>query len=162
MASAYAGRPMGPGALDLTGAASAAIDRVDFAEALVREGCVGETLAAIEATHRAIACTQSEAQAALHQIADDEARHAQLAWRTLAWLLETDHDGQIRARVNQVLAEEGARVLSMTTVGHASDEALAHGLLDDGAVAAALISAWHAVVAPSWADLDGPSAVAEA
>src|SRR5690606_22128321 len=52
LAGHYAGRPIGPGPLDLAGA----LDGVDAAEILrtvIWEGCVGETLAALEAREAA-------------------------------------------------------------------------------------------------------------
>jgi hypothetical protein len=52
------------------------------------EGCVGETLAALVASKAALACTDAGIRSALESIADDEERHAALAWRTVAWALE--------------------------------------------------------------------------
>jgi len=46
----------------------------------------------------------------LDTIIADEARHAALAWRTLAWLLSDDADGFLRRRLAARLdAEERAR-----------------------------------------------------
>ena len=46
--------------------------------------CVAETLAAVDVRRRAEDGDATE-RAALLAIADDEDRHAELAWRTLAW-----------------------------------------------------------------------------
>ncbi len=68
-----------------------AIDRAPLAttlEGFVRDtfldGCVAETLAAVDVRRRAEDGDATE-RAALLAIADDEDRHAELAWRTLAW-----------------------------------------------------------------------------
>jgi hypothetical protein len=87
LASAYAGEALGPGPLDL-GALRVATDRREVIRALVTEACVGETLGVAEALAHADH-TLDPALARVHRrIAEDEQRHAELAWRTLAWLLE--------------------------------------------------------------------------
>ena len=71
------------GALDTQGAPLQ--DLVDVLLAVAAEGCLGETLAAVE---RAIALEQTEdpaVRAVLEPIVADESRHAALAWNTLAW-----------------------------------------------------------------------------
>jgi len=66
-------------------------ERVSFAE-LARstflDACCGETLASVRARAAAANVTHNESERhALLTIADDEERHAELGWRTLAWLL---------------------------------------------------------------------------
>lgn len=57
-----------------------------FARDVFRGGCIGETLAAHEAADRA-ECAPLDALCAFYvEIADDEARHAALAFETVAWL----------------------------------------------------------------------------
>lgn len=60
-----------------------------FVKALVLEGCVGETLGAAEGSAAARSVMVPEMAQSLSIIADDEERHATLAWRTLKWALET-------------------------------------------------------------------------
>ncbi len=59
--------------------------------ALVRDtvidGCLGETMGALEATAAAERCADETIRAFLLRVADDEARHAELAYRILAWAL---------------------------------------------------------------------------
>jgi hypothetical protein len=62
------------------------------------EGCVGETTAALAAAREASASTDPEVARVLRKIADDEARHAALAWRTLAWAIATGGE-PVRAAV---------------------------------------------------------------
>src|SRR5262249_9378447 len=91
MASAYAGRPLGPGPLDL-GPLTIRADRRELLPALILEGCVGETLGVAEALTLALALADEASDPALQRlharIAADEQRHAELAWRSLAWLLD--------------------------------------------------------------------------
>ncbi|HEY8379666.1 MAG TPA: ferritin-like domain-containing protein [Nannocystis sp.] len=86
LASAYRGWPMGPGRLDMSDALGAA-DLAEMAAAAVREGCVGETVASLLAEAAAGQARDPAVRAALRQIAADEARHAQLAWRFVQWAL---------------------------------------------------------------------------
>lgn len=61
--------------------------RTPFAVALgvALEGCVNETVSALELIEEAQAATGAE-RALLEQIAGDEVGHAELAWQTLRWL----------------------------------------------------------------------------
>jgi hypothetical protein len=85
IASFFAGITMGPGPLPLDGAMPA-LDPAGVLCSLIDEACVGETIGAAEARSDAEAAT-GEISALLHGIADDESRHAALAWRTLKWIL---------------------------------------------------------------------------
>jgi hypothetical protein len=50
------------------------------------EGCVRETFGALVATYQASASSDSDVARALAEIAQDETRHAALAWRIATWL----------------------------------------------------------------------------
>lgn len=88
LASAYAQNDVSPGALDVGGAG----DNRSL-EAIVRDlviqGCVAETVAGAMAGVAAEHCRDDGVRTILDGIARDEARHAALAWRTLAWLVRT-------------------------------------------------------------------------
>jgi hypothetical protein len=86
LASAYGGAPVGPAALSIEGAIDG-WDIAAFVATLLREGCIGETIAAIEAREGAEQAADPCVRAVLSTIARDELRHAELAWRTLAWLV---------------------------------------------------------------------------
>ncbi|MEM9694956.1 MAG: hypothetical protein AAGA56_20610, partial [Myxococcota bacterium] len=88
IATALGSTAQGPGALKAA-TAPLATDPVAIARALLEEGCVGETLGAVEAERAAARCTDHALRSALQTIALDEADHACLAWRCLRWLLET-------------------------------------------------------------------------
>lgn len=84
LASRYAAEPIGPGALDLGSSVALATTLERIAAAAVVEGCVGETLGAIEAAEAARARDPIVARA-LRVIAEDEAKHAELSRRVVAW-----------------------------------------------------------------------------
>jgi len=90
LASAYAGRTLGPGALDLEGALEVDHTLSGLCAATAVEGCIGETLSAIEAGRCAELATDQAAKTALDTIATDEAGHAELAWATVRWTLESE------------------------------------------------------------------------
>lgn len=89
LASAYGRRDIGPGPLRIDGALDEGSPE-DILRMVVREGCIGETVAAIEAAEAAEHATDPVVKAVLEQIAVDEQRHAELAWRYVAWALESD------------------------------------------------------------------------
>ncbi|WP_433929898.1 hypothetical protein AB3662_39205 [Sorangium cellulosum] len=87
LASAYRGEPVGPAALPMPGGVSVAADLVSLARAAAEEGCVGETVAALMAAEQRARAGDPAVRAALEAIAEDEARHAELAWLTVAWAI---------------------------------------------------------------------------
>lgn len=134
VASAYAGYEIGPAALSIEGALSvgAVSSRAVFTT-LVREGCLGETLAAIEATEALHHAADPAIRAVLERIAADETRHAALAWRTMGWLLDSG-DRAFREWAKQELASAlaertSALVAATRDTAPTSDEARAHGLV---------------------------------
>ena len=62
------------------------LDLKSIIKSVIREGCIEETLAAIEAHYRAHHATDLEVKQVLEEIAVDETRHAQLAWDTINWI----------------------------------------------------------------------------
>jgi hypothetical protein len=106
LASSYLGRNCGPGALSM----DAALDAVrlrDVVALAVREGCVGETIAALEASESAAHCQDTRVRDVLRGIAADEQRHAELAWQFVAWALERDVSlaQDVRGECERALAE---------------------------------------------------------
>ena len=86
IASAIGGTSIGPGPLSTQGAAGRTTP-ADVLVATILEGCVGETIAAHEAAVSRDLCTDPAIAVALRTIAEDEGRHAALAWRTVRWIL---------------------------------------------------------------------------
>lgn len=86
LASRFAGRKLGPGPLSIEGVL-ASVDAVEIALEVVHEGCIAETLAALEAAEAARHAEDPWVRDVLQRIAADELRHAELAWRFVAWVL---------------------------------------------------------------------------
>eukprot|EP00756_Hemistasia_phaeocysticola_P052037 Hpha_TRINITY_DN27227_c0_g1::TRINITY_DN27227_c0_g1_i1::g.140809::m.140809 len=80
----------------------------DLAERAVREGGIGETLAAASAALGASLGKDPEVKAVQSRIAADEARHAALAWATAAWACAKSEGGEARALIRGILEEEEA------------------------------------------------------
>ncbi len=86
LASRYGQKAVGPGPLNVEGALGAG-DWESIVLMAVHEGCIGETAAALEATEAAEHCIDAPTRQVLEQIAREEAQHAELAWRFVAWAL---------------------------------------------------------------------------
>jgi len=149
LASAYAGRRIGPGCLPVRGAltaeSAAAVVQTAFLEA-----CVGETCAAIEAAEAAARATDPAVCAVLRRIAADEMRHAELGWRFVRWALDT-----FGADVRQIVAQAVSGIAM--TERHTSDSELdecdgapsvAHGALPETVRRAVRAAALQDVVLP--------------
>lgn len=110
LAARYTGAPLGPGVLHMAGALEE-MSLIDIARVTFLEGCIGETNAALEAAEALTTATDRDVRQTLARIACDERRHAELAWRFLAWAIEQDTNGEIR----EVLKSELRRVLAEHT-----------------------------------------------
>lgn len=73
------------------------------------EGCVGETIGAVIAAAARDVATDPDERALLTRIADDEARHAELAWQTVAWTLRGGDEvvAALRAAADRARAAAG-------------------------------------------------------
>ncbi len=101
MASRFTPRVMGPAPLQAVRCRTPTLSQVAV-DALV-EGCVGETTAALVAERGAAVASDALAQEMLGRIAEDEARHAALAWRTVRWALEQG-GAEVAGSLRQALA----------------------------------------------------------
>jgi hypothetical protein len=86
LASAYAGEPIAPGPLSLDGVLEPR-SRVELGLTAFREACLGETIAVAEARAALEQVSDPEVHRVLTQVAADEARHAELGFRFMKWLL---------------------------------------------------------------------------
>jgi len=105
LASAYAGRTLGPGPLEIADCL-AAVSLDEVLRLVIEEGCFGETGGALEAQRAADEASDPVIQAAYAQIARDETRHAELAFRFVGWALKQDYP-TTRQRVLAALAQQG-------------------------------------------------------
>jgi hypothetical protein len=101
LASAYAGRAIGPGPLDVSHSL-AVTDLADIVGLVIHEGCFGETSAALEALEAATSATDPVVRDVYRTIADDEGRHAELAFRFVQWALGLDR-AAVSERVRAIL-----------------------------------------------------------
>ncbi|MFT3775751.1 MAG: ferritin-like domain-containing protein [Minicystis sp.] len=149
IAGAYGGLAVGPGALDLS-AVSLHADRRAIVRALIAEGCVGETLGVAEAMELAGLVRDPAIQGVHARIVADEQRHAELAWRTLAWLLAAADEEMVRFA--SACFEEAIASMSRDPAPPAwvSPD---HGLLSAGTIGAVRRRALAEVVAPCAAAL---------
>jgi hypothetical protein len=117
-----------PGPLDVGGVlGEVSLERV--LDLVVIEGCIGESGAALEAAWASGSATEPVVREALGGIAEDEARHAALAFRFVAWAASR-HDW-VLPRVRCLVA---AAVLGGEAGGGAEEPVSparqAHGVLD--------------------------------
>jgi hypothetical protein len=91
LASAYAGSAVGPGPLDVTHSL-AVTSLADIVDLVLVEGCFGETSAALEALDAATTAADPVVRRTYEQIAADEERHAELAFRFVRWALQRDRE----------------------------------------------------------------------
>jgi hypothetical protein len=128
VASVYAAAPRGPARL----AVERSLDESSLEEIVlntVREGCVGETVAAVEAREAAEYATDPALRALLLEISEDETRHAELAYRFVQWALPLGGPALERAvrREFAALAEQ----IPFDQIAPPSSELLRHGLLPE-------------------------------
>jgi hypothetical protein len=124
LASRFAGEALGPTRLDVAGS-MAQVSLAEVAEMTVWEGCIGETLAALQATEQLAVTSETEVATALRRIAADEARHAELAWSFVRWACDIG-GADVKDRVKRAFAD----------ALRSEDEPVAAGALDDAPV-------WH-------------------
>jgi hypothetical protein len=153
LASAYAGAPLGPGPLDVRGC----LGELELASVVVTtflEGCIGETIAAVEARELARRVTDPALERALSRIAADESRHAALAWRFVHWALERGGTTLVaRLRAELALAQAAAEAAAShaapeRTASNSDEAALAHGLVPPAFRSELRRSALSEIVAP--------------
>lgn len=127
LASSYAGQAIGPGPLSICGALSPTIEPLALLRTVFLEGCVGETVAALEAAEGAAHCEDAVVARVLEGIAGDESRHAALAWVSVRWLLDQTGEEGLTVLQEEL---EGALVRD-TLLGDALELDPRHGLLGE-------------------------------
>jgi hypothetical protein len=146
-ASRYAGRSIGPGPLSIAGS----LDELSLSQIVlnvVREGCIGETIAAVEALEAHEHAADPALAEMLLDISLDETRHAELAWRFVKWSMASA-DAELVARIRDEFAhatlDGGMRSAELS----ADDtELLTYGVIPDALRPAIRARAIENVVAP--------------
>jgi hypothetical protein len=109
LASRYAGRDLGPAPFAAARAMTATGDPFALALETFVDGCIGETVAACTAQAAAQTARDPAVRAVQQRIADDESRHAELAWATLAFCYRragSGLDAPLRAALSHAQAED--------------------------------------------------------
>ena len=88
-ASIFLDQDMNPGSLDVENSLEK-VEIKDIIQSVIHEGCIEESLAAIEAHFRAKIAEDFAIKTTLKEIADDETKHAKLAWDTITWILRNN------------------------------------------------------------------------
>jgi hypothetical protein len=86
LARRYGANEAGPGPLRVDDALGR-VTLADLAALTAEEGCVGETLGALLAEEQAALARDRVVRPLIERIARDETRHAELAWRFVAWAI---------------------------------------------------------------------------
>jgi hypothetical protein len=150
LASHYAGDDLGPGPLAIEGCLGASTIE-EILELVITEGCVGETVAALQLAEAAEHAIDPVVQHALLQMSDDERRHAELGFRFVAWVLNERPD--LVEHVERIfcdhLRDDRTRAADETSSSRLS----AHGLLSESELAAVRFSALQDAIRPCAAAL---------
>ena len=90
VASLCAGQPLGPGPLPISAQSiTQSLSLHASAVAAALDGCLNETIAALEAGAAADSTNHEALKLVLEEIARDEQNHAELAWEYVAWAIAT-------------------------------------------------------------------------
>lgn len=125
LAARLTGERRGPGPLPLPPGELPTDPAVVTAETL-RDGCFGESLAAMLAHEAAQLARDAHVARVLEGIAEDEEHHAELAWKTIAWLLRR-HGEPVRHAIEAFRAHLSTLSLGGMAETATNDEA--HGVL---------------------------------
>jgi hypothetical protein len=146
LASAYGGARRGPGpmpALRVTGDRSLATVAVDT----FLDGCAGEATAALVLREAAATAEAGAMRVVLDRIAEDEERHAELAWRTVAWALRAGGE-EVARRLIEATATLRDELRVGSTEPAPGEDLSAHGVLGEAAQQAIRRRAISEVVIP--------------
>lgn len=130
LSSMYSGDSVGPGSLDLRSLGEVARTPAAVAREAIIEGCAGESVAALSLREAAQSALDPAIAPALRRIATDEERHAELAWRTVAFALRSDPE-PVKQAILECIQIFTGELLDLAS-GPAEADALdlsAHGVL---------------------------------
>jgi hypothetical protein len=132
LASAYAGRSIGPGRLNIERALDDSLDPGAVACSVAREGCIAEMVSAAMMVAARDDARDPVIHAVLARMAEEELAHALLAWRYLRWVLEHGNE-RLRCEVAQVFAEIERHVAlgASTSLAACPEVMRAHGYLPE-------------------------------
>ena len=144
LASAFAGTPIGPAALDLPAAIPIHRSLEALAIATAVEGCTVETFSACLLAESLEHATDAAVREVLTKLRRDEDRHAELSWQVLAWALS-----QEPSLVDAVEAALSGAIAALRVDDFASGQGLpAFGLLTHAQAKRCLEDAIRLVIVP--------------
>jgi hypothetical protein len=147
VASAYAGAPIGPGPLDVERSLTSTT-LVAVVELVVREGCIGETVAALEAREAAEHARDPRLAELLRGVADDETRHAELAWRFVSWALDREPVEVARLLQRELRTAAATTTAPASPVSAEEAQLLVHGIVPEALRRQLRQAAFAEVIAP--------------
>jgi hypothetical protein len=103
LARHFGGEHVEPGPFPFTAPVNVSVTLAELARAAAREGCLGETLGAHLAAAAAELAPETAVKAVLSVIAAEEARHAVLSYRIVAWALRVGGEA-VKAAVREAFA----------------------------------------------------------
>jgi hypothetical protein len=121
LARGYSSSDVGPGPLLMDGALAES-DLGSIVVNTVLEGCIGETVAALEAAEALAHCEDDQARAVLERITAEESQHAELAWAFVEWALASgprELEAQVRGTFAAAVAAERSPHLPLTVFDRA-------------------------------------------
>lgn len=92
LASEYAGHPVEPAGLPFPSALVITPNLAEVVTETVMEGCIGETVAAMQAYESLLLTRDPAVAEVLTVTVEDETRHAELAFRFVAWAIDVGGD----------------------------------------------------------------------
>lgn len=153
LATTYAGHSIGPGPLPVDERALSNWDLRSVAVGTVEEGCVGETIAALEAQAAAELAQDEAVRAVQLRIYDDESRHAELAWRFVRWAAQIGGT-QVRTALRGAFEETIARFGGAAPLDSIHEQRLeAHGILSARRKQMLRATIMSEVIRPAFAEL---------
>jgi hypothetical protein len=148
LASAYRGEPASASNYPFEEAEPIAASMGSLAAIVFEQGCIGETLVAVQVREELLRAEDAAVCATLEQMAGDESRHAELCWEILAWTI--NQGGAEVARAVGDLLGRASWVPDASDAAPAEERRLmmAHGRLDPLAVHALQARALRTIVVP--------------
>jgi hypothetical protein len=131
LASAYAAKPVGPGLLSIDDSLNGT-SLEEIVLNTIREGCIGETVAAIEAREAAAHAADPALKQLLSVISEDETKHAELAFRFVQWALtlgDVKLEAAVRREISALEREGQHHFDAPTSAAHA--RWLEHGVVPE-------------------------------
>jgi hypothetical protein len=156
LAQAHGGRALGPGPLDTTGVLGST-DVIAIVVATVREGCIAESISAMQLARAQTYATDPALRDALARVVAQELEHVELAWSFVAWAYARG-DARLRGAVTEAFASAWDSVPKASDVEpHPSDAGKwrARGRLTHDERAAIAVSTLRTIVEPTARELFG-------